>query len=177
MRSTLQKKSSSTSLERYSFSFKTTRQRSFIRKRTIRDDWLRVDDKPLLRAYSIASANYEEELEFFSIKALDGALTSRLQHIEVGDEDHVNTANRYLGTGHLLPGKRLYLLSTGTGLAPFMSVIKDPDIYEQYEQVVLVYGVRYVSELIRKKSARICPTMNFSVIGSRKATLLPNSDA
>ncbi|OIN03229.1 ferredoxin--NADP(+) reductase [Idiomarina sp. MD25a] len=135
------------------FSFKTTRQRSF----TFENGQfvmigLEVDDKPLLRAYSIASANYEDELEFFSIKVPDGALTSRLQHIEVGDEVIMST--RPTGTlvpGHLLPGKRLYLLSTGTGLAPFMSVIKDPDIYEQYEQVVLVHGVRYVSELAYQK--------------------------
>ncbi|MGM0481148.1 MAG: ferredoxin--NADP reductase [Pseudomonadota bacterium] len=131
------------------FSFKTTRRPTF----TFENGQfvmigLEVDGKPLLRAYSIASANYEDELEFFSIKVPDGALTSRLQHIEVGDEVLLST--RPSGTlvpGHLLAGKHLYLLSTGTGLAPFMSVIKDPDIYEKFDKVILVHGVRYKSEL------------------------------
>mgnify|MGYP002713142152 CR=1 FL=1 len=109
---------------------------------------LEVEGRPLLRAYSIASANYEEELEFFSIKVPDGPLTSRLQKIRVGDE--LLLSKKPTGTlvaDHLLPGKRLYLLATGTGLAPFLSIIKDPEIYERYERVILVHGVRYVSEL------------------------------
>jgi ferredoxin--NADP+ reductase len=109
---------------------------------------LRVDGKPLLRAYSIASANYEDHLEFLSIKVPDGPLTSRLQTIRPGDEIEVSRKP----TGSLLlrdlrPGKRLYLLGSGTGLAPFMSLIKDPEIYHRFEQVILVHGVRYRSEL------------------------------
>ncbi|HCJ63851.1 MAG TPA: ferredoxin--NADP(+) reductase, partial [Alcanivorax sp.] len=89
--------------------------------------------RPLLRAYSIASANYEEELEFFSIKVPDGPLTSRLQKIQPGDKIYVSRKpTGTLVADHLLPGKRLWLLSTGTGLAPFLSIIKDPEIYEQF---------------------------------------------
>ncbi|WP_018388973.1 ferredoxin--NADP reductase [Ancylobacter sp. FA202] len=109
---------------------------------------LQVDGKPLLRAYSIASANYEETLEFFSIKVANGPLTSRLQHLKVGDE--VIVGRKPTGTllvDYLVPGRRLYLLSTGTGLAPFMSLIKDPETYEAYEKVILVHGVRTVGEL------------------------------
>jgi len=109
---------------------------------------LRVNDKPLLRAYSIVSANYEEHLEFLSIKVANGPLTSRLQHIQVGDS--IIVGRKPTGTlliDYLLPGKRLYLLSTGTGLAPFMSVIRDPATYEAFEQVVLVHGVRQADEL------------------------------
>ncbi len=109
---------------------------------------LRVEGKPLLRAYSIVSANYEDHLEFLSIKVADGPLTSRLQHVKVGDT--VIVGKKPTGTlvaDYLLPGKRLYLLSTGTGLAPFMSIIRDPETYEKFEQVVLVHGVRQVDEL------------------------------
>ena len=98
---------------------------------------LRVDDKPLMRAYSIASANHEEYLEFLSIKVADGPLTSRLQHVQPGDE--VLVSRKPTGTlvlHDLKPGKRLYLLSSGTGLAPFMSLIKDPDVYERFEKVI-----------------------------------------
>lgn len=109
---------------------------------------LRVDGKPLLRAYSIVSANYEDHLEFLSIKVPDGPLTSRLQHIQPGDT--VIVGRKPTGTlviDYLLPGKRLYLVSTGTGLAPFMSIIRDPDTYERFDQVVLMHGVRQVEEL------------------------------
>ena len=109
---------------------------------------LRVDGKPLLRAYSIVSPNHDEHLEFLSIKVPGGPLTSRLQNIKVGDE--VIVGRKPTGTlliDYLLPGKRLYLLATGTGLAPFMSIIRDPVTYEQFEQVVLVHGVRQVNEL------------------------------
>jgi ferredoxin--NADP+ reductase len=109
---------------------------------------LRVNNKPLLRAYSIVSANYEEHLEFLSIKVPNGPLTSKLQHIRVGDT--VIVGKKPTGTlviDYLTPGTRLYLLSTGTGLAPFMSIIRDPETYERFEQIVLVHGVRQVDEL------------------------------
>ena len=109
---------------------------------------LMVDGKPLLRAYSVVSANYEEHLEFLSIKVPNGPLTSRLQHIQVGDT--ILVGKKPTGTlliDYLLPGKRLYLISTGTGLAPFMSVIRDPDTYEKFQEVILIHGVREVAEL------------------------------
>src|SRR6202166_2463618 len=108
---------------------------------------LQIDSRPLLRAYSIASANHEQHLEFLSIKLTDGPLTSRLQHIREGDE--ILVSRKPTGTlvlHDLKPGKRLYLLSTGTGAAPFMSVIKDPETYERFEHVVLVHGVRWSAE-------------------------------
>lgn len=109
---------------------------------------MEVEGKPLMRAYSIASANYEEELEFFSIKVPDGPLTSRLQNIQVGDDILLSTKpTGTLISGNLLPGKHLYLISTGTGLAPFLSIIKDPDVYEEYDKIILTHGVRHVSEL------------------------------
>lgn len=109
---------------------------------------LEVEGKPLLRAYSVASANYEEHLEFYSIKVPNGPLTSRLQHLKPGDQVFIGKKpTGTLITNHLLPGKRLYMLATGTGLAPFMSLIRDPEVYEQYEHVVLAHGVRVVSEL------------------------------
>lgn len=109
---------------------------------------LRLDGKPLLRAYSIASANYEEHLEFLSIKVPDGPLTSRLQHIKPGDT--VVVGRKPTGTlliDYLLPGKRLYLLGTGTGLAPYLSIVRDPETYEKFEEVIVVHGVREVKEL------------------------------
>ena len=109
---------------------------------------LKVDGKPLLRAYSIVSANYEEHLEFLSIKVPDGPLTSRLQHIQVGDT--VIVGKKPTGTlliDYLLPAKRLYMFATGTGLAPFLSVVRDPETYEKFEEVILVHGVREVAEL------------------------------
>jgi len=109
---------------------------------------LQVDGKPLTRAYSIASPNHEEHLEFLSIKVADGPLTSRLQHLKQGDE--ILVSRKPVGTlvlSDLKPGKHLYLLGTGTGLAPFLSIIQDPEIYERFEKVVLVHGVRIKSEL------------------------------
>jgi ferredoxin--NADP+ reductase len=109
---------------------------------------LRVDGKPLLRAYSIVSANYEDHLEFLSIKVPDGPLTSRLQHIQPGDA--ILIGSKPTGTlvlDYLLPGKRLYMLSTGTGLAPFMSIVRAPETYERFDQVILVHGVREIDEL------------------------------
>lgn len=109
---------------------------------------LEVGGRPLMRAYSIASANYEEHLDFFSIKVPDGPLTSRLQHIQPGDELLVGA--KPTGTlllGNLLPGKRLYLLATGTGFAPFASILRDPETWERFETVVAVEGCRETAEL------------------------------
>jgi ferredoxin/flavodoxin---NADP+ reductase len=109
---------------------------------------LEVDGRPLMRAYSMVSPHYEETLEFLSIKVQDGPLTSRLQHIQPGQTILVGRKpSGTLLTQNLLPGKRLWLLGTGTGLAPFMSVIQDPEVYDQYERIILVHGCREVAEL------------------------------
>jgi len=131
------------------FSFRATRNTGFrFQNGQFAMIGLEIDGRPLLRAYSMASANHEEELEFFSIKVADGPLTSRLQKIKEGDTILVGRkATGTLITDNLLPGKRLLLLSTGTGLAPFASLIKDPDVYDRFEQIVLVHGCRQVSEL------------------------------
>ncbi|MBL8248431.1 MAG: ferredoxin--NADP reductase [Candidatus Competibacter sp.] len=109
---------------------------------------LEVGGRPLVRAYSIASANHEEYLEFLSIKVSNGPLTSQLQHLKAGDT--VLISRKPVGTlvlADLRPGRYLYLLGTGTGLAPFLSIIQDPETYERFEKIVLVHGVRRVSEL------------------------------
>lgn len=131
------------------FSFRTTRQPGFrFKNGHFTMIGLQQEKRPLLRAYSIASANYADELEFFSIKVPDGPLTSRLQHLKVGDQVLVNSKSTgTLEVDNLRPGKRLYMLSTGTGLAPFLSIIRDPDIYEAYDQVILTHGTRWAREL------------------------------
>ncbi len=109
---------------------------------------LEIEGKPLMRAYSIASANWEEQLEFFSIKVANGPLTSRLQHIKPGDS--ILVGKKPTGTlliSDLHPGRNLYLLGTGTGLAPWLSVIKDPETYERFDKVVLCHGVRGAADL------------------------------
>lgn len=131
------------------FSFTATRDPSF---RFLNGQFtmigIEVDGRPLLRAYSMVSASYDENLEFFSIKVANGPLTSRLQHLKVGDKLIVGRkATGTLVLDNLVPGKHLYLLGTGTGLAPFLSVIRDPETYERFEKVVLVHGVRQVAEL------------------------------
>ncbi len=141
---------------------------------------LEIDGRPLLRAYSMASANHEESLEFFSIKVPDGPLTSRLQQIKRGDIVLVGRkATGTLITDNLLPGSRLLLLSTGTGLAPFASIIKDPDVYEQYETIVLVHGCRQVSEL--SYGERLVEGLRkdelFGPLLARQAALLSHGDA
>ncbi|NQX96209.1 MAG: ferredoxin--NADP reductase, partial [Erythrobacter sp.] len=104
--------------------------------------------KPLLRAYSVASPSYDEELEFLSIIVQDGPLTSRLQHIKVGDPIYLGKKpTGTLVTDALLPGKRLFMLSTGTGLAPFMSLARDPEVYEMFDEVIVVHSVRRVADL------------------------------
>lgn len=131
------------------FSFKTTRDQALrFENGHFVMLGLETEGKPLMRAYSIASANYDDHLEFLSIKVQDGALTSRLQHIRPGDP--ILVSRKPVGTlvlHDLLPGKHLYLFATGTGLAPFMSIIRDPHTYERFEKVILVHGVRVVSEL------------------------------
>ena len=132
------------------FSFTTTRDPSlrFSNGHFTMIGLRKEDGKPLLRAYSIASANYEEHLEFLSIKVPEGPLTSKLQHIQVGDKIIVGKKpTGTLVTDYLLPGKHLYLLSTGTGLAPFLSIVRDPETYERFDQVIVVHGVRQVDEL------------------------------
>jgi ferredoxin--NADP+ reductase len=113
---------------------------------------IEVDGKPLLRAYSIASAAYADELEFYSIKVQDGPLTSRLQNIQVGDE--ILVGKKPTGTlvlDGLRPGRNLYLLGTGTGLAPFLSLVRDPDVYERFEKVIVTHTVREVADLNYRK--------------------------
>jgi ferredoxin--NADP+ reductase len=109
---------------------------------------LEVDGKPLLRAYSIASAHYAEELEFYSIKVPDGPLTSRLLKVKVGDE--VLVGKKPTGTlvlDGLRPGRNLYMLGTGTGLAPFLSLARDPEVYERFDKVIVTHTVREVADL------------------------------
>lgn len=131
------------------FSFKITRPASFrFRSGEFVMIGLPGESRPLLRAYSIASPAWAEELEFLSIKVPDGTLTSRLQKIAPGDG--IFLGRKPTGTlvaDALLPGRRLFLLSTGTGLAPFLSLARDPDIYERFGQVLLVHSVRRVSDL------------------------------
>lgn len=131
------------------FSFTTTRSPAFrFQSGQFAMIGLEVDGRPLLRAYSMASAVYDDHLEFFSIKVPDGPLTSRLQHIKSGDELIVGP--KPTGTlllGNLRAGKRLYLLATGTGFAPFASVLRDPETYERFETVIAVEGCRLISEL------------------------------
>ncbi len=131
------------------FTIKTTRDPSLrFRNGEFAMMGMEVDGKPLLRAYSMASSNYEDYLEFYSIKVQDGPLTSRLQHVKIGDE--LLVSKKPTGTllwDHMRPGKHLWMLSTGTGLAPFLSIIKDPDVYENFEKVILVHGCRFINEL------------------------------
>ena len=131
------------------FSFTTTRDASFrFKNGQFTMIGLKVEEKPLVRAYSVVSTNYDENLEFFSIKVPDGPLTSRLQNLKVGDPIIIGKkATGTLVLDNLKDGKRLFLLGTGTGLAPFLSLIRDPETYERYEKIVLVHGCRLVSEL------------------------------
>src|SRR6204780_2601522 len=126
------------------FSFTTTRDPSFrFRNGEFIMIGLKVGERPLLRAYSVASANYEDQLEFFSIKVPDGPLTSRLQHLKEGDEVIVSRkATGTLVIDNLEDGRNLYLIGTGTGLAPFLSVINDPNTYHRSEKVVSLHDCR-----------------------------------
>lgn len=132
------------------FSFSTTRDAGF---RFENGQFVMIGlenegGRPLMRAYSVASANWEEQLHFFSIKVQDGPLTSRLQHLKPGDK--VLVGKKPTGTlliSDLHPGKHLYLLGTGTGLAPWLSIIKDPETYERFDKVILTHGVRFEQDL------------------------------
>lgn len=146
------------------FSFTTKREASFrYQSGQFTMIGLNVDGKPLMRAYSMVSPHYEESLEFLSIKVQDGPLTSRLQNIQPGDHILVGRkASGTLLTQNLIPGKRLYLLGTGTGLAPFMSIIQDPDVYEKFEKIILVHGCRQVNELAyQERIAQELPNNEF----------------
>jgi ferredoxin--NADP+ reductase len=131
------------------FSFATTRDAGF---RFTSGQFvmlgLQVEGRPLLRAYSIASPAWDERLEFFSIKVPDGPLTSRLRHVRPGDG--ILMGRKPTGTllvSDLHPGRNLYLLGTGTGLAPWLSIVRDPETYERFERVVVCHGVRHVRDL------------------------------
>ncbi|MEO7026707.1 MAG: ferredoxin--NADP reductase [Caulobacteraceae bacterium] len=131
------------------FSLKTTRDAAF---RFVSGQFvmlgIEVAGKPLLRAYSIASAAWADELEFYSIKVADGPLTSRLQNIRVGDE--ILIGKKPTGTlilNGLRPGGNLYLLGTGTGLAPFLSLVRDPETYERFDKVIVTHTVREAADL------------------------------
>jgi ferredoxin/flavodoxin---NADP+ reductase len=131
------------------FSFRTTRDPSFrFENGQFVMLGLETDGKPLLRAYSIASPNWAEDLEFYSIKVPDGPLTSRLQKIQVGDE--VLIGKKPTGTlvlDGLKPGRTLYMLGTGTGLAPWLSLVRDPEVYERFDHVVVTHTVREIADL------------------------------
>jgi len=132
------------------FSFRVTRPASlrFRSGEFVMIGLLGDNGKPLLRAYSIASPNWDEELEFYSIKVPDGPLTSKLQHINVGDQ--IILRPKPVGTlvhDALLPGNRIWFLATGTGLAPFASLMRDPETYEKYDQVIMMHTCREVAEL------------------------------
>ena len=134
------------------FSFKTTRNLSFrFKNGEFAMIGLEIDDKPLLRAYSVVSPNHEDHLEFLSIKVPNGPLTSKLQHIDINNEILINSKSTgTLVCDYLLPGRNLYLFSTGTGLAPFMSIVRDPETYEKFENVILTHTVRTIKELAYK---------------------------
>ena len=134
------------------FSFKTTRNVSFrFKNGEFAMIGLEIDDKPLLRAYSVVSPNHEDHLEFLSIKVPNGPLTSKLQHIDINNEILINSKSTgTLVCDYLLPGRNLYLFSTGTGLAPFMSIVRDPETYEKFENVILTHTVRTIKELAYK---------------------------
>ena len=135
------------------FSFAVSRPASFrFRSGEFVMIGLPAEGKPLLRAYSVASPAHADELEFLSIKVPDGPLTARLQLIQPGDDLWLGRKSTgTLVADALLPGKRLFLLATGTGLAPFLSIIRDPEIYERFEHVVVVHSVRRVSDLVYRE--------------------------
>ncbi len=149
------------------FSFRITRPESF-RFRSgefIMLGLMQDSGKPLLRAYSMASPAWDEELEFYSIKVPNGPLTSRLQHIQPGDK--ILLGRKTTGTliaDALLPGKRLYLLSTGTGFAPFASIIRDLETYDRFEHIIVTHTCRQVKELGYSQKT-VTDTLNHEFLG------------
>jgi len=149
------------------FRFRITRPRSF---RFRSGEFVMIglpkeDGRPLLRAYSVASPAWDEELEFYSIKVPDGPLTSRLCHIQPGDK--VLLGKKPTGTlvlDALLPGKRLYMFSTGTGFAPFASLVRDPDTYERYDEVIVTHTCREVAELTYSRNL-VAELVNDPLVG------------
>ncbi len=132
------------------FSFKVTRPKTlrFRSGEFVMIGLLKEDGKPLLRAYSIASPAWDDELEFYSIKVQDGPLTSKLQHVKKGDQ--IILRPKPVGTlvhDALLPGKRIWFFATGTGIAPFASLLREPQTYEDYEQIILTHTCRNRNEL------------------------------
>ncbi len=132
------------------FSFRVTRPQSlrFRSGEFVMIGLIGDNGKPLLRAYSIASPSWDDELEFYSIKVPDGPLTSKLQNIKVGDDIILKT--KPVGTlvvDALIPGKRLFMLSTGTGFAPFASLTRDPEVYEKFDEIIVTHTCRDVAEL------------------------------
>jgi ferredoxin--NADP+ reductase len=160
------------------FSLKTTRDPGFrFGSGEFAMIGLEVEGRPLMRAYSVVSAHYEEHLEFLSIKVPNGPLTSRLQHVKAGDTILVN--RKTTGTlliDYLLPGKNLWMLSTGTGLAPFLSIIKDPDVYDRFDRVVLTHTVREAAELACGDVAmsELAANEHFGEIVSEKLAYYPS---
>ncbi len=132
------------------FSFRVSRPKSlrFRSGEFVMIGLLGDNGKPLLRAYSIASPSWDDELEFYSIKVPDGPLTSRLQHIKPGDQ--IILRPKPVGTlvhDALVPGKRIWFLATGTGIAPFASLMRDPETYDKYDSVIMMHTCREVAEL------------------------------
>ena len=144
------------------FSFTTTRDRTFrFKNGEFAMIGLEINNKPLLRAYSVVSPNHEDHLEFLSIKVPNGPLTSKLQHIKVNDEIIVNSKpTGTLVCDYLLPGRNLYLVATGTGLAPFLSIINDPETYENFDKVILTHTVQQPDELVYKEQLEFFNTKN-----------------
>lgn len=147
------------------FSFQTTRSQDIRPFKAGQFTMIGMGDNDILRAYSIASAPSEPHLEFFSIKVQDGPLTSRLQHIREGDQ--IEVGDRPTGTlilDNLLPGKRLWCIATGTGLAPFLSIVRDPATFERFEEVILTHTVRTVQELAFAEMLATCPIRYYPTV-------------
>ena len=151
------------------FSFKTTRDKTFrFKNGEFCMIGLDLEPKKIMRAYSIVSTNYDDHLEFLSIKVPDGPLTSKLQNIQVGEEILINPkCTGSLVVDYLIPKKNLILLATGTGIAPFVSIVKDPETYERFDNVYLFHTVREVAEITYKKElTEVEKYMNFVYVPS-----------